>query len=252
MKALLVTGTDTGVGKTFVTCGLAAALRARGLRVGVMKPAETGCAERDGKLEPEDAARLKFYSGCELPLEEICPYRFAAPRAPWVAARDEGGEIDPTRLQETYRKIQAGHDITLIEGAGGLLVPLRRDFHYADLAREWNLPVLVVTTSKLGTLNHTALTLDFLRHAGLRQTGLRTLGYVVNTHEPTPPELAASNLETLRALSPEPCLGHVPHQRDFDWANASAEQLAALFEASINWNPIEKGLALDLGAKHPK
>ena len=244
MKALLVTGTDTGVGKTFVTCGLAAALRARGLRVGVMKPAETGCPEKNGQLEPEDAARLKFYSGCELSLDQICPYRFAAPRAPWVAARDEESEIDPTRLQETYKKIQASHDITLIEGAGGLLVPLRHDFHYADLAREWDLPVLVVTTSKLGTLNHTALTLAYLR-----QVGLRTLGYVVNTHEPTPPELVASNLETLRALTPESCLGQVPHQSNFHWGNAPIEQLAALFEASINWKELGKDLALDLPAK---
>ncbi len=244
MKALLVTGTDTGVGKTFVTCGLAAALRVRGLRVGVMKPAETGCARRNGVFEPEDAARLKLYSGCELPLDQICPYRFSAPRAPWVAAQAEHIEIELCRLTEVYRKIQASHDITLVEGAGGLLVPLRRDFHYADLAREWNLPVLVVTTSKLGTLNHTALTLSYLR-----QAGLGTVGYVVNTHEPTPPELAASNLETLRALTPESCLGQVPHQNNFIWGNAPIEQLAALFEASLNWQELGKELALDLPAE---
>src|SRR5574342_1096525 len=118
---LFITGTDTGVGKTFFACGLAALLRDYGYRVGVMKPAETGCAERDGELLAEDAVRLKEASGCREPIEKICPYRLRDPLAPSVAAGRADVNIDIDRLMTIYHEIKSNHDVTIVEGAGGLM-----------------------------------------------------------------------------------------------------------------------------------
>ncbi len=238
---MLVTGTDTGVGKTFVASGLAAALSRRGFRVGVMKPVETGCPERGGNLEPDDALRLKHYSGCRETLDTLCPYRFSAPRAPWVASLEAGSEIEISRLSQNYREILANHQITLVEGAGGLMVPIRAGFNFADLAREWNLSVLLVTTAKLGTLNHTLLSLTYLR-----QGGFKTCGYLINTHQPTPADLVESNQLALRRLAPEPRIGEVPYQEGLASNAASPDSLASLFESSLDWKALGKGLAMDL------
>ena len=160
-RGLMITGTDTGVGKTFVACGIAGALRRRGLSVAPFKPAETGCAfdERSRALIPADAEMLQQATATQAPLETICPYRFRLPVAPWVAAEQEGVTIDPARLEQCYRELAASHDSVLVETAGGILVPLAENFHYADLARQLSLPVLVVAASRLGVINHTLLTL---------------------------------------------------------------------------------------------
>src|SRR6185503_12356190 len=123
-SGIFITGTDTGVGKTFFAATLAAYLRDAGYRVGVMKPAETGCEESDGALIPADALLLKDASGCTEPIERICPYRLAEPLAPSIAAERAGVKIDIDHLMAVYGGIKAGHDVTLVEGAGGLLVPL--------------------------------------------------------------------------------------------------------------------------------
>jgi dethiobiotin synthetase len=200
-RGVLITGTDTGVGKTFVGCGLAAALRARGLRIAAFKPVETGC-ERDlqsQELIPADARLLKQATGTEAPLEVICPYRFEAPVAPWVVAQREGKSIEPSRLEACYRELASHHDWVLVETAGGILVPLAEQFHYGDLARRLNLPVLVVAGSRLGVINHTLLTLDYLHGAGLQ-----VLACVLNhpCDENTP--AVQSNAGALRQLTSAP------------------------------------------------
>ncbi len=119
MTGLLITGTDTGVGKTFVACGLAALLSANRKKVGVMKPVETGCELKDGQLYPEDALRLRRFSGSSVPLDRLCPYRFAPPLAPVVAAEMAGVKIEKEQILACYEQIAAQHDITLVEGAGG-------------------------------------------------------------------------------------------------------------------------------------
>jgi len=202
---VLITGTDTGVGKTLVASGLAALLRDFGYRVGVMKPAETGCAERDGELFAEDAVRLKEASGCDVPLEKICPYQLREPLAPSIAAERAGVKIDIDHLLAVYNEISAKHDMTLVEGAGGLMVPLLPSFTYADLARVLKLPLIVVAANKLGVINHLLLTLE---HASCK--GLRVLGYVLNQID-GPLSLAAEiNREVLVNLSAAPCLAELP------------------------------------------
>src|SRR5262249_45838018 len=148
VSALLVTGTDTGVGKTFVACALAGALRARGLRVAVLKPVETGVAG-----VPDDALRLRAAAGDPAPLDDVCPYRLRAPLAPAVAARLEGTPLDVGRLAALIPRRAAAADVLLVEGAGGLLVPLTAAATTLDLAVRVGLPVLVVGANRLGTIN---------------------------------------------------------------------------------------------------
>jgi dethiobiotin synthetase len=203
---LFITGTDTGVGKTFVACGLAALLHEWGYRVGVMKPAETGCVEKDGKLFPEDAAKLKEVSGCAVPLEKVCPFQLRDPLAPSSAAEREGKRIDIDRLIDIYDEISSAHDVTLVEGAGGLMVPLLPSYTYADLARVLKLPTLVVAANRLGAINHLLLTVE---HAGCK--GLRVLGYVLNQIQGEVTLAVDTNRATLSSLTSVPCLGELSY-----------------------------------------
>jgi dethiobiotin synthetase len=177
-----------------------------GYRVGVMKPVETGCQERDGKRFPQDAFHLKEASGCEEPLEKICPYRFRDPLAPSVAAERERINIDVSVIADIYRQISSTYDITIVEGAGGLLVPLLPHYTYADLAKLLKLPLVIVAANRLGAINHLLLTLE---HASCR--GLRVLGYAMNQPERQRSLAAETNAEALFTLTSVPCLGEIPY-----------------------------------------
>jgi dethiobiotin synthetase len=156
------------VGKTEVACALLEGARARGLDAVGMKPAQSGV----GPDEPSDAERLAAASGGSEPIDAICPYSFGPPLAPAVAARVEGREISFARVLDAARSLAARHEAVLVEGAGGLLVPLTDRETYADLAAALSLPVLVVARAGLGTVNHTALTVEALRRRGLAIAGV--------------------------------------------------------------------------------
>lgn len=227
-KSIFVTGTDTGVGKTLVTCGLAAAARRRGLVVGVFKPAETGCPTgSDGGLEPEDAARLRFFSGSRLDRQTICPYALRAPLAPAVAAQREGVRIDPEDLRQRHDAIAAAHDVTFIEGAGGLLVPVTPSQTFADLALQWRAPLLVVVGSRLGAINHALLT---VHHA--RSIGLDVIGYVINFLGAVPDLAAESNVSVLSAWLGPP-LGVIPYLGAIECTENGRTHLAERFAAAL-------------------
>ena len=234
-KGIFVTGTDTGVGKTFFACGLAAALRASGYTVGVMKPAETGCEQLDGKLLPRDALALKEASGCQVPVEKICPYRLREPLAPSVAAGSEGIVIEIDKLMGAYDEIRSAHDITIVEGAGGLCVPLLPSYTYADLARLLKLPVVVVAPNRLGAINHLLLTLE---HASCK--GLQVLGYVLNQIASQASEAAETNRESLFTLTSVPCIGELPY---FGGADAGNFSLVDFVEEQIDLRPLQPILA---------
>ena len=202
----MITGTDTGVGKTLVACGLAACLTAGGRTVGVLKPVETGCKMRGGQLHPEDAAQLAHFAGSGAPVDELCPYRFAPPLAPSVAADQAGVSIRPERIVSLFQRISHQHDTVLVEGAGGLLVPLVDRYTFADLARDLDIPLLVVVGSKLGALNHTLLTLSYAR-----SHSLPLKGYIMNHLMPSQDPATRTNSETLARLTDVPCLGSIPH-----------------------------------------
>ena len=203
MTVLFITGTDTGVGKTFVACALAAALRARGPRVGVMKPVETGVVR-----EPEDAVALRAAAGDPAPLDDVCPYRLRAPLAPPVAARLEGVTIDVERLIALVQRRAREVDVLLVEGAGGLLVPVVGSVTWAEIAARLALPLLIVAANRLGTVNHCALTARVAAAAGLVARG-----FVLSQPAATTDESAATNADTIATLTGLPVfatLGHGP------------------------------------------
>src|SRR5512140_548334 len=154
MNGFFITATDTGVGKTEIACAILRAARAAGIDAVGMKPAQAGLTPG----EPTDAERLREASGGVEPLAAICPYSLAAPLAPAVAARIEGRRIDLDRIVEGARSLAVRHAAIVVEGAGGLLVPLTERETYADLAVALALPVIVVARAGLGTVNHAALT----------------------------------------------------------------------------------------------
>ena len=199
---VFITGTDTGVGKTVVGCALAEALRLDRVDVGVMKPVETGV----GPQGPLDAISLVESARVDDALELVCPQRFALPAAPSIAASVEGRTVDVAAILAAYDVLAARHDRMLVEGAGGLLVPIASDYSMADLARELSLPLLIVTRASLGTVNHTLLTLEVAEHRGLRVAG------VVISHGPRSISTADStNLEALRSALGERLVGEIPN-----------------------------------------
>ena len=201
MSALFVTGTDTGVGKTFVACALAHALRRRGRAVGVVKPVETGVDDT-----PDDASRLAAAAGDPSSLDDVCPYRLRAPLAPAVAARREGVAIDVDRLVRLIARRAAGVDVLLVEGAGGLLVPITDAVTFLDLAVAARLPALLVAANRLGTINHCALTARVARAAGLEVRGV-----VLSQPSAEPDGSADTNAAAIAALTGLPILGVLPH-----------------------------------------
>lgn len=190
---LFITGTDTDVGKTVMTCAIAAALRQQtGQQVGVCKPYASGCRrEREG-LVSEDAEALAHFSDCRQPLPVIHPIRYAAPLAPAVAAETVGqlgnnsheGDLD--ELVRSLEMLDQHNDFMLIEGVGGLLVPLdaaKPKITVLDLILALGYPVAVVSRAGLGTLNHTAMTVRLLKQAGCKIAGIIVNGYVPDPSE---------------------------------------------------------------------
>ena len=203
MRGLFVTATDTGVGKTEVACALLREARASGLDAVGMKPAQSGV----GPGEPSDAERLRDACNGVEPLDALCPYTFAAPLAPAVAARLEGKEISLDRILAAARALAARHAALVVEGAGGLLVPLTERETYADLARALGLPVVVVARAGLGTVNHTALTVEALRRRGLEVAAI-VLNRAAPADDPSTPHNAAE-IARLTGVAPAAVLPFV-------------------------------------------
>jgi len=176
-KGIFITGTDTGVGKTIIACALATFLKEQGVNVGVMKPIETGCNNRNGKLLPGDAIMLKKYSMSLDDLNDISPCRFKNPLAPMAAAMFEKRKVDLTVIKKSFDQLKKNHDFLIVEGIGGLLVPIKRNFFVADLAKLLGFPILIVCHPGLGTLNHTFLT---TREA--KKINLPIKGIVINNY----------------------------------------------------------------------
>lgn len=190
---LFITGTDTEVGKTVASCAIAGALRQGGRRVGVCKPIASGCrADRNGLVSP-DAEALAHFADCRFPLAVINPIRYQAPLAPAMAAAQTKRPFDFTAITNALDQLAAEHDVLLVEGVGGMMVPLDEKRTVVDLARMVGYPVLVVARAGLGTLNHTALTCQAIRAAGLPLAGI-----VVNRFDNDDPDPSVSgNLQWL-------------------------------------------------------
>ena len=198
---LFTTGTDTGVGKTHVTALILSELRRRGVRVAAFKPIACGAGGR------HDAEIYAAIMNHEQPLDVINPVYLRHPLAPSVAAKLEGKRIDLKPILRAYKQLTAEYPVVLVEGAGGLLVPIRDDYFVADLARKLKLPLLVVARLGLGTINHSLLTVR-----AARSMGLDVRGIVLNDTVGGRRSLAAkTNIKAVPELCATPLLGVVPH-----------------------------------------
>ncbi|WP_136525152.1 dethiobiotin synthase [Geomonas ferrireducens] len=203
-KSIFITGTDTGVGKTIASATIAMLLRRLGHSVGVMKPVTSGCIERDGKLISEDAELLCFGAG--VPLTPDCtPYLLRAPLAPSVSASQDGVRINFQVIKEAYDRLAQKHEFVIVEGAGGLMVPLAGGLLVADLALHLGLPIAVVARPNLGTINHTLLTTFTARTMGLNVKGV-----IVNRYPDTPDQAESYAPHMIDSLSGSQLLGLFP------------------------------------------
>jgi dethiobiotin synthetase len=226
-KGFFVTATGTEIGKTVVTAGLVRALRKRGVKAGVMKPVQSGHPLSHPNC---DGARLKRWTGVEDPLDDIVAVSFDLPVAPGLAAELEGVRIDREMILERLQHLANRHDAVLVEGAGGLMVPLGPDWTIADLAREIGWPLLIVAHPLLGTVNHTVLTV-----MAARQLGLETAGVILNGLEEgeTDPSVR-HNPAMIERMTGVPVLGTVPRLQ----GELTGEAIARVVSEHVQMNRI--------------
>ena len=228
MKDFFVTGTDTGIGKTTVTSGLAAFCAIiKGMDVGVMKPFEPGLSLYGKDRLPWDAISLKEASGSEDDLALINPYAFDANMAPGAAAELEHVQIDLEHLDKIYKALSSKHEILFIEGAGGVLAPITRNFFFSDLMKRWKSTAIVVARLGIGTINHTLLTCRFLKSEGIPVAGVifNDVGGKADVATKTNPEVLSRYLDV-------PILGVFPHLPGS--GTSDRELLARAAEESLN------------------
>lgn len=232
-KGIFITGTDTGVGKTIVSAAIIRALVKKGIKVGAMKPIETGCASklRVKELIPSDGIFLKDAAGMDDSIDLIVPIRFEQPLAPMVASDLEKRPVDLNKVFSAYKKLSNKYEFMVVEGVGGLLVPIHRftasgvplhrsAYFVSDLIKDLNLPVIVVARPTLGTINHTLLTVNY----ALRE-GLDVLGVIINYHMPPAGDIAEkTNPDVLKELCPVPIIGILPYIGDITKDNINDAQ----------------------------
>jgi dethiobiotin synthetase len=220
VRGLFITGTDTGVGKTYVAAMIARQLHAEGRRVGVYKPVASGCQWRDGALVAEDAVSLWTAAGTPSSLGNVCPQRFVAPLAPHRAAEREGKRIDTDLLRSGLDYWLERSEIVIVEGAGGYLSPISESDFVADLACDFGFPLLIVSKNVLGTINQTLQTVMI---AASYRGGVPIAGIVLNSSfANSEDESTATNRADLERRVQVPVLAEVA-------ANSS------LFAPAVDW-----------------
>ena len=206
-KGLFITGTDTGVGKTLIAGGIAHVLREQGFKVGVFKPIASGCRhEREG-LVSDDTEFLAMCAATEYPLSVITPVTYKTPAAPITCIDMEKRPIDTEAIAAAYRYLCDACDVVIVEGIGGALVPIDEKSTVLDFAAAFGLPMVIVARPNLGTINHSLLTIQAVRKAGLPLAGLVISGYNAETAdiaEETSPDVICNFSET-------PLLAVVPY-----------------------------------------
>jgi dethiobiotin synthetase len=224
IKGIFITGTDTDVGKTWVAAGLTAALRQRGVEAVYFKPVQSGCPEEKGRLVPTDAEFARTLAGLTEPLEVLTPIALQLPLAPGVAAAQAGVAVDLELIAASLRDLAGRYDFFVVEGAGGLYVPLiGTHFLVLDLIRWLGLPLAVVAKSGLGTINHTVLTVKAALAANLQVAGV-----ILNRYPDNPGLAAETNPEVIEALTGVPILARLPEVPDLEAPAGREVFLAAI------------------------
>ena len=224
-SGIFIAGTDTGIGKTIIAGGIAAALKSRGIDIGVMKPFETGISKLNGKWKLQDGAFLKKSAGVKDPDELITPFCFEKSLAPYVAANLENVQIDLNKVHQAFNELSSRHSLVVVEGAGGLIVPIKKKYFYANLARDLNLSVIIVVRPGLGSINHTLLTIKAAQSYDLKVIGIIFNNYN-NCHYGTAEK---TNPKAIEELSNIPVLGEMPFL-----SNLSLESLVRTIGKNIN------------------
>jgi dethiobiotin synthetase len=218
-KAFFVTGTDTGIGKTHIACALLQAFAAQGQRVVGMKPVAAGC---DDNGLYDDVQKLQAASNVQADIAHINPYRFAPAIAPHIAAQQERMEISFAPIIAAFKALQQQADVVIVEGAGGIAVPLNSKQDMADLALALDIPVILVVGMRLGCLNHALLSAQ-----AIERKGLHLAGWVANYVTSDMP-VAAENEKTLLHLLKAPFLGAVPYSTALPVAASGYLELAKI------------------------
>jgi dethiobiotin synthetase len=200
-----ITGTDTGVGKTWLTVALMRHLQGQGQRVAAMKPVASDCRLTDGMLKNDDALLLQRYASMEIPYQLVNPYALELPIAPHIAAEKAGITIDFGVIGSAYRQLRQNSDMVLVEGIGGWMVPLSTALNVADLAAYMDLPVIIVVGIRLGCINHALLTCR-----AVLASAVRCAGWLASCLDPQMPALQ-ENILALQKLLPVPLLGILPY-----------------------------------------
>jgi dethiobiotin synthetase len=206
-KGFFVTGTDTGVGKTIITAALILAISRLGFTTGGMKPVETGCLREGNVLIPSDGMFIKTVAHMEDNIDSVSPCRFLNPLAPLAASEMEKTTVDLQTIRKACDTLSGKYAVIIVEGIGGLLVPITENYFVSNLARELGFPIIIVSKPGLGTINHTLLTVN---HA-VRE-GLAVAGIIINYNRPHEGTLAErTNPDIIKKVSPVPLIGIFPH-----------------------------------------
>jgi dethiobiotin synthetase len=206
-QGIFITGTDTDIGKTVVTAGLVASLRQQGYDWGAMKPFQSGAIKEGDRLLAPDVEFILQITDLEADYDLLNPIRLEPALAPSVAAEVEGVEIDISKVKNAYHKLQEEYQGVIVEGAGGLMVPLAKNFLVPDLIKILDLPIIIVARPNLGTINHTVLTVKMAR-----ELGFNVLGVIINGLKKDEAGIAEkTNPELISKLAEIPILGVVPY-----------------------------------------
>ncbi|MBD1379542.1 dethiobiotin synthase [Metabacillus arenae] len=232
MKGFFVTGTDTEVGKTIISCGLAAALKENKMDVGVFKPLLSGIS-RDN---PEsDTSLLKQMSQTSLSHRDITPFEFKKPLAPYVAGKLDGTVVNLKDVLNRWEMIRERHEYFIVEGAGGISVPLGENFLVSHLIKALELPIVIVARPNLGTINHTFLTVHYAK-----SIGVRILGIVINGISDNPDIAEKSNPKLIEELCGVPILGITPKLKEV--TNESVQKMVKEhIDVTLLLNQMEAG-----------
>lgn len=223
-KGIFITGSDTDVGKTVVAGALAAAIKAQGMNVGVMKPVSTGVKKFDGQLISDDARYLKEIVGSKDEEDLINPIRLEPPLAPTLAARQTGTNIKLEKVWSAFQELLSRHDFLVVEGIGGLLVPIDEHLLVADMASKMDLPIVIVCKHCLGAINHTLLTVECAKGRNLRIKGI--IVNMLNNGEAFVTEIEKHTLL--------PILGTIPFYKNISVADCAFGDIVHYFQQEMN------------------
>ncbi|MCS0823949.1 dethiobiotin synthase [Cytobacillus firmus] len=222
MKSLFITGTDTDAGKTTAAALLIAFLTKRGTQVAAYKPVQSGAEIINGKLSAPD---VEFYKLANPELTASYTYLFKKPCSPHLAAREEGKEIDVNKIIEHYEQLSEDNDFVLMEGAGGVIVPLRDDgYNMLNLMKDLDVPVVIVARTGVGTINHTTLTAE-----RLIQEGVDVKGIIMNQMSIGDTKIEQDNIQMIELMTKLPVIGMIPYLENPSSAVGDSEFLENIF-----------------------